>query len=126
MSPVTAFLTSLEADLKRGNATEHTYRAAIEHLFEQVLEGIEAINEPRHAEYGAPDFVLQDGQTPIGYAEAKDVAKPLQKWIKESEGDAPKSSEARQFKRYRAATRRSSTTCEWWSLCVRRGASWPP
>ncbi|NJL06776.1 MAG: N-6 DNA methylase, partial [Chloroflexaceae bacterium] len=103
MSPITAFLTSLEADLKRGNATEHTYRAAIERLFEQVLAGIEAINEPTRAEYGAPDFVLQDGQTPIGHVEAKDVDKPLQKWIKESEGDAPKSSEGKQFKRYRAA-----------------------
>ncbi len=103
MSPVTAFLASLEADLKRGNATEHTYRPALKQLFEQVLEGITATNEPTRAAYGAPDFVLQDGQTPIGHAEAKDVDKPLQKWIKESEGNAPKSSEARQFKRYRAA-----------------------
>ena len=71
--PIKTFLAEVEAHLKAGNATEHTYRAALEKLFNAVLAPAKATNEPKHEAYGAPDFIIQHGNTPIGHAEAKDI-----------------------------------------------------
>lgn len=100
---VTAFLQQITAQLKTGQATEHSFRPALAQLFTSVLPQIEAINEPKHAQYGAPDFVIQRGHTPIGHVEAKDVDIDLEQAIADSEKPQPKTSNGKQLKRYRAA-----------------------
>ena len=84
-------------DLKReytsAEATEHSYRSALKELVEALGGGgVQAINEPKHKKYGAPDFIVQHSGVPIGHIECKDVGRNL---------DAEEESE--QLKRYRAA-----------------------
>lgn len=101
--PVSSFVSSLEALLKTGNATEHTYRPALTQLFNAVLQGTEAINEPKHTQYGAPDFVIQRGSAPIGHVEAKDIDVQLAQVVVDSDKAEPKTVNSKQLKRYRAA-----------------------
>ena len=101
--PVKAFLADVEQKLKAGNATEHTYRSALETLFNAVIPNSRATNEPQQAAYGAPDFVIQQGNTPIGHVEAKNVGVDLGKIIADSERDSPRTPNGKQLKRYRAA-----------------------
>jgi len=101
--PVKTFLAEVERHLKDGNATEHTYRPALQKLFDTVLAPATATNEPKHAAYGAPDFIIQQSNTPLGHVEAKDVGVDLEKIIADSEKDKPLTDNGRQLRRYRAA-----------------------
>lgn len=91
------YLINVAADLKQGNATEHTHRPALKALIDSAGE-IVATNEPKRIACGAPDFIISKqtkaGQIPIGYVEAKDVGKNL---------DTVESDE--QLLRYRASLR---------------------
>jgi hypothetical protein len=53
-------------------ATEHTYRPALQKLFESFT-GMDIRNEPSRSEHGAPDFVFLSNGIPRAYAEAKDL-----------------------------------------------------
>lgn len=77
MEPVKSYLTAIEANLRRGNATEHTHRPALKDLIEALGVNITATNEPKRERCGAPDFIITRHDVPIGYIEAKDVDKPL-------------------------------------------------
>lgn len=81
MSEITNYLKQIEADLQRGNATEHTHRPALKSLLESLDTTITAVNEPKRVECGAPDYVIlrgsQHGKLTIGYIEAKDVGVSL-------------------------------------------------
>ena len=101
--PVPTYLASVELLFKQGNATEHRYRPALKTLFETVLADVTATNEPKQAEYGAPDFVIQQRHVPIGHVEAKDIGVALDKSIADSQRDLPKTPNGKQLKRYRAA-----------------------
>ena len=101
--PIKAFLAEVEAHLKQGNATEHTYRAALEKLFNAMLAPAKATNEPKHAAYGAPDFIIQQGNTPIGHAEAKDIGVAMDAVIADSQRETPRTDNGKQLRRYRAA-----------------------
>ena len=76
MTP-TDYLKQLDEIHKAGNATEHTYRAALQSLLETTLPGIAVTNEPKQIECGAPDYVLTRNAIPLGYIEAKDLDKDL-------------------------------------------------
>ena len=59
MPTTAAFATyrrTLQASLALGNATEHTHRPALQALLESG-GNVNAVNEPRRIECGAPDFV---------------------------------------------------------------------
>lgn len=71
------YLKQLEADFKSGQATEHTYRPALKRLLEHLFPNITATNEPKRIKAGAPDYVITQGQTPLGYIEAKDLGRSL-------------------------------------------------
>jgi len=73
------YLSKIEADYRRGIATEHTYRSAIETLIESLAPGVDASNDPRHIDCGAPDFVVERRKIPLGYVETKDVGVDLDK-----------------------------------------------
>jgi len=84
---------SIGATHGTGQATEHSYRPALQKLLEEVGGShVEAINEPTQADYGAPDFIVELRQVPIGHIECKDVGTNL---------DTEEESE--QLKRYRNA-----------------------
>lgn len=67
------FITRVCEVYATGNATEHSYRSAIETLFHDLDAGVQALNEPKRAAYGAPDFNITRGEVTIGNVEAKDV-----------------------------------------------------
>ncbi len=98
VSLLKTYLDAIAANLKAGNATEHTHRPALKTLLESLGSAvspggdIRATNEPRHIECGAPDFILTRGVLPLGYVEAKDVGVSL-----------GKTASTEQLKRYRAS-----------------------
>ncbi len=100
---VVTFLHQVEALLKTGSATEHSYRPALKALFDAVMAPAEAINEPKHEQYGAPDFVIQQKNVPLGHIEVKDVGVDLAHVIVDSDKAEPKTTNGKQLKRYRAA-----------------------
>lgn len=73
------YLKNIEQIYRRSNATEHTYRADLQHLIETLATGIVATNEPRRVKCGAPDFIITRKQTPLGYIETKDIGIALDK-----------------------------------------------
>jgi len=69
---------SIGAAHSTGQATEHSYRAALATLLVGVgSDAVDALNEPSQQSYGAPDFVLQRRGVPIGHIECKDVGTNL-------------------------------------------------
>ena len=85
---------AIQANLDRGDATEHTYRLALQTLLESA-GGIAAVNEPRRIDCGAPDLVITaagDGSLPIGYIETKTVG-----------GNLVQEERSAQLRRYRDA-----------------------
>jgi len=78
ISPVHSYLAALSKAWSRGDATEHTHRAALQKLFENSVSGLEATNEPKASQpENKPDFLLRKSNSPIGYAEAKDLRAAL-------------------------------------------------
>ncbi len=75
------YARELQTQLATGHAAEHAYRPALKQLMEQ-LGKVDAVNDPKRSEHGAPDFVfLQRGSATVirGWAEAKDVDADLDK-----------------------------------------------
>ena len=76
--PFQEYRRSLEEDLRRGDATEHTHRPTLKSLLEVFTPGTTATNEPkRMTDVGAPDIRVLRGPVPVGYIETKDVGSPL-------------------------------------------------
>lgn len=73
MTIISDFLSRVQSVYKTGAATEHSYRPALEALFNSLDEGVSALNEPKRVECGAPDFIIQRGEIVIGHVEAKDL-----------------------------------------------------
>ncbi len=78
-TPFETYLSKVEADLRGGKATEYTYRSSLELLMESFERGIEASNDPKHIECGAPDFIVEKRKVPLGYVETKDLGVDLNK-----------------------------------------------
>lgn len=73
MSIIESFLKKVISVYGTGAATEHSYRSAIELLFNDISASIRALNEPKRVACGAPDFIIQRGVLAIGHVEAKDI-----------------------------------------------------
>lgn len=71
------YLKRIRDTFLTGRATEHTYRPALKDLVESLEKGIDATNEPRRIECGAPDFIITRSGIPIGYIETKDIGASL-------------------------------------------------
>ena len=74
---IAGYLEEIRAKYASGQATEHSYRGALERLFKSIDPDIEVINEPKKSEGGMPDFLFQRGGVPFGWAEAKDIDKDV-------------------------------------------------
>jgi len=91
--PFKTYIQSLQTDLARGNASEHTHRPALKILLESLGERLTATNEPRQVtDCGKPDMAVYRGPVLLGYLETKDVGINL-----DTEEKGP------QLKRYRDA-----------------------
>jgi len=74
-----AYLREIEKAFQSQLATEHTYRPFLQTFVESFDKDITAINEPKRRTFGAPDYVIRKREIPLGYIEAKDVGKDLDK-----------------------------------------------
>lgn len=79
MSGFDIYLKNIETAVRAGNATEHTHRPFLKTFIESFAAGITATNEPKREKVGAPDFIVTGGNVPLGYVEAKDVGRDLDK-----------------------------------------------
>lgn len=70
---IQSYLDAVRAKFASGQATEHSYRPALEALLEASADGVQAINEPRRVACGAPDFVITRKGIDVGHCEAKDL-----------------------------------------------------
>lgn len=66
------YLNQVNDAYKSGHAREHSYRPALQELFEKTT-ALRVINEPKRSEFGAPDFVFTNKNIVVAYAEAKDI-----------------------------------------------------
>lgn len=75
---VAGFLAEVQRLHASGQATEHTYRPALQKLFDSVTDEVKSYNEPKGVKVGRPDFVFireagKGSQITVGHCEAKDV-----------------------------------------------------
>lgn len=73
MAVVQDFINGVIATHKKGNATEHSYRPALQQLFNALDPQVTALNEPKREKVGAPDFSISRKDIVIGHCEAKDI-----------------------------------------------------
>ena len=60
-----------------GQATEHSYRPALQALFRAIDPALDVIDEPKKSEGGMPDVLFRRNAISIGWAEAKDLDKDV-------------------------------------------------
>ncbi|MCF7971335.1 MAG: N-6 DNA methylase, partial [Methylococcaceae bacterium] len=77
MQAIQSYIDKLNQRYKTGISREHSYRGDLQNLLQTLLPAILVTNEPAHIECGAPDYILTKKHIPIGYIEAKDIGKPL-------------------------------------------------
>jgi len=90
------YLDTINQKYKAGNATEHTFRGALEQLIESIVPAIKATNEPKRQSCGAPDYILTKKDIPVGFIEAKDIGDRDLEGLK-------KTGNKEQFDRYKAS-----------------------
>lgn len=71
------YLEKVIEKFKTGKTTEHSFRGDLQEFVENTVKGVQAINEPRRQKCGAPDYIIQKKNIPVGYIEAKDIDKDL-------------------------------------------------
>ncbi|MBH5323495.1 type ISP restriction/modification enzyme [Aurantiacibacter sediminis] len=76
---IAGYLDEITRIYQSGDATEHSYRAPLQRLFESVDETASVINEPKRSEGGMPDFLFHRDGVAFGWAEAKDLPKDVVK-----------------------------------------------
>ena len=60
--PFKTYIQNLQADLGRGDASEHTHRPALKTLLESLGERLTATNEPKQlTDCGKPDISVNQG-----------------------------------------------------------------
>jgi primosomal protein N' len=76
------YIQSINQMYKSGNATEHTYRPALQEIIQSLVPTVNATNEPKRQQGIAPDYIItkkqklqKENQTliTVGYIEAKDI-----------------------------------------------------
>lgn len=91
---INEYVKQVKQGITNGISTEHSYRPALQFLFSSLIKGIIITNEPKRQKCGAPDFIIQRKEVPVGYIEAKDIGENLRN---------PKKSDLEQKTRYLAS-----------------------
>lgn len=71
--PIPAYLAECQKLYAAGNATEHSYRPALQRLLAELMPQCQITNEPKRIACGAPDYIVSRNDLPVGYIEAKDI-----------------------------------------------------
>ena len=71
------YLDGIIRKFKTSKTTEHSFRGDLQDFIERTVAGVQAINEPTRQKCGAPDYIIQKKNIPVGYIEAKDIDKNL-------------------------------------------------
>jgi type I restriction-modification system DNA methylase subunit len=71
------YCKNIKQRYRTGISTEHSYRGDLQNLLENLIKGIIVTNEPTRQKCGAPDYIIQRKEVPIGYIEAKDIGVDL-------------------------------------------------
>lgn len=71
------YVSELNRLYAAGQATEHSYRPALQDFLTHLLKDVQVTNEPKRQKCGAPDYILTRRKIDIGYIEAKDVGVDL-------------------------------------------------
>ncbi len=74
---IAGYLDEVRSKFASGQATEHSYRPALQALFQSIDPALTVINEPKKSDAGMPDFLFGRGGVPVGWAEAKDIDKDV-------------------------------------------------
>ena len=77
--PINDYLKQVKQRFKSGISTEHTYRSDLQVLLNSLVQGVTVTNEPKRQKCGAPDYIIQKKEVPLGYIEAKDIGIDLDK-----------------------------------------------
>ncbi len=73
-----AYRRDISRVLSTRQATEHSYRPALQTLLQSLGgKNVRVVNEPSHTACGAPDFIIERRQVPIGHIECKNLAANL-------------------------------------------------
>ncbi|HDY67042.1 MAG TPA: DNA methyltransferase [Candidatus Scalindua sp.] len=73
------YCKNIKQRFRTGISTEHSYRGDLQNLLQNLIKGINITNEPKRQKCGAPDYIIQRKEVPIGYIEAKDIGIDLNK-----------------------------------------------
>jgi predicted helicase len=76
---INEYLKLIKNKFSTGISTEHSYRADLQNLLNEMVKGITITNEPKRQKCGAPDYIIQKKEVPLGYIEAKDIGTDLNK-----------------------------------------------
>ena len=52
------YISTVNQKYRAGNATEHSYRGALEQLIQTLLPKLRIVNEPKRVKCGAPDYIV--------------------------------------------------------------------
>lgn len=74
---VNRYCANINKKLKSGKTTEASFYNTLETLVDDFLINCGVINQPKRIECGAPDFIVQMNNIPIGFIEAKDLGENL-------------------------------------------------
>ena len=76
------YMSRVQKVYATGETTEHSFRPALQYLFDHITDDVECINEPKMVtDVGRPDFVFKrtvgHTQITVGHCEAKDIDKDV-------------------------------------------------
>ena len=77
--PIEKYLKEIKDDFVLGKTTEQSFRGYLQSFLHDLIKGIHVTNEPKRQKCGAPDYIIQKKEIPIGYIEAKDIGANLDK-----------------------------------------------
>lgn len=70
------YIKAIDEQWQTGNATEHSYRPALQQLLSEMLPQHTVTNEPSRRDCGAPDYIISQKKgtkQPVFFIEAKDL-----------------------------------------------------
>lgn len=70
---IAEYLAEVQRLHASGQTTEHSFRPALNRLFDSISSDVKAVNEPKAVHVGRPDFVFMRGEITVGHCEAKDI-----------------------------------------------------
>ncbi|WP_164116896.1 hypothetical protein [Sphingorhabdus sp. Alg239-R122] len=71
---ISEYLDEVRGKWDSGQATEHSYRPALEKLFQSISPELQVINEPKKSEGGILDFLFQRDGVDFGLIRGRELS----------------------------------------------------